>query len=190
MKISVEKSNGEISGKEREVEIAISINDSWKHQRARLHHDWLQNSYLTFLRAEAENLDHPEKCLTSHQNILEQLLIWEQKRLIFLKFIGNTVEALSPRQLLFVPPLDKMMNEDKEWLGPLIHALYLERSAIAEKVQLLTDAFCEIDKLVKELSLMLQSESAAKNGYGQKLLEKVLELSKQISALPYDIQII
>jgi hypothetical protein len=78
-------------------------NSDWNDLLAKLHHDWLQNRYLTFLKSWRDCLDDVEACGANREDVLEQLLQWESKRGAFSDLIGNAAEALSPRQFLHEP---------------------------------------------------------------------------------------
>ena len=165
------------------------MNEEWRHLRAKLHHDWLMNRYMTFLQAEMEVLNHPVGEIATRENVREQLLGWRRKRATLNKFIETTIDALSPRQLLLISPLNQLEKEDKEWLGALIHDLYLEKSGIEGPIAELRKIFLQTDELVTAISAMLALERDITIGLGDLLLNKIKVFSRLISELPYDVQI-
>ncbi len=165
-------------------------NDEWNNLRAKLHHDWLQNRYLTFLKSWKECFDNVETCGPNREDVLEQLLRWESKRSDFEKFIDNSIEALSPRQLLYAPPLNRMSEENKEWLGEVIHILYLSRTDIKNKVLELRSKVDEIDKIVYLIAHRLRDKIVAGESTGEKIVSTFIEFSKEISELPHEIQVV
>jgi hypothetical protein len=180
---------GERVATEREAEQSVISNTEWKHLRSKLHHDWLQNKYITFLRAEIAILNHPDHTGGAGKDILLQLHGWERKKGALLKFINNTSDSLSPKQLLTVPPLNKLNENDRQWLADIVHQIYLERSDIERQVNKLRDLYLEIDAVVTDLTDMLTGKRTVTPGLGSILLDKVVIFSTEISALPYDIQL-
>ncbi len=165
-------------------------NSEWKNLRAKLHHDWLQNRYLTFLKSWKECFDDIDACGPDREDVLKQILQWESKRESFNDLISNAEEALSPRQLLAEPPLDMMSDENKEWLGEVIHALYLARTGIKNKVLELKLKIDEIDKIVDSIAHGLKGERASDDSRGEKVISAFTDFSKKISELPHEIQVI
>ena len=165
-------------------------NEEWNNLRARLHHDWLQNRYLTYLKSWKECFDDIKACDSNTEDILEQLLQWKKKKEAFQTFINECETALSPRQLLYEPPLDKMSEEDKEWLGEVIHALYCARTGIADKVVRLQSMLHEVDKCVDIAAEKLQGENGIKDFTDEMLILAFSNFSKAISELRHEIQVV
>ncbi len=165
-------------------------NTEWNNLRSKLHHDWLQNRYLTFLKSWKECFDDIDTCGPDRNDILEQLLQWKKKRNIFKRLIDNAEEALSPRQLLYEPPLDRMSDENKEWLGEVIHALYLARTGIENKVLELRLKIDEIDKIVDSIAHALKGEMESDDSSGERIILLFSDFSKKISELPHEIQVV
>ncbi len=104
------------------------MNTDWNNLRAKLHHDWLQK-YFTLFDARAEEVHESIKGKRAvRADIFKQFAVWQTKEDDFKVLIEDTVDALSPKQLLDGHPLNHMSGENKTWLGELIHALYLERA--------------------------------------------------------------
>lgn len=162
----------------------------WNNLRSRLHHDWLQNRYLTFLKSWKECFDNVEKCGADRDDVLEQLLQWKKKREAFQTFFNECETALSPCQLLNEPPLNKMSDDNKEWLGEVIHALYCVRTGIREKIQSLQRDIDKVDEIVTAAEKRLKGEDEAKEVMGDKIISAFVDFSKEISALPHEIQVV
>lgn len=165
-------------------------NSDWNNLRARLHHDWLQNRYLTFLKSWKKCFDDIKACNSNTKDILEQLLQWKKKREAFQTLINECETALSPRQLLYEPPLDRMSEENKEWLGEVIHALYCARTGIADTVVRLQSMLYEVDKCVDTAAKRLRGENGIKDFTGEMLILAFSNFSKEISELPHEIQVV
>ena len=138
-------------------------NEEWNNLRAKLHHDWLQNRYLTFLESWKDCFDDVEKCGSERNDVLEQLLQWKNKKENFQILINECEEALSPQQLLNEPPLNTMSDDNKEGLGEVIHALFCERTGIKDKTVDLQRRIDEVDEIVKIAERGLRSENEATN---------------------------
>ncbi len=164
--------------------------EEWNNLRARLHHDWLQNRYLTFLKSWKECFVDIKACNSNTEDILEQLLQWKKKRDAFQTLINECETALSPRQLLYDPPLNSMSEENKEWLGEVIHALYCARTGIKDKILRLHSMLNEVDKCVDTAVKKLQGENGIKNFTGEMLILAFSNFSKEISELPHEIQVV
>ncbi len=165
-------------------------NSEWNKLRAKLHHDWLQNRYLTFLKSWKDCFDDVETCGPDRVDVLEQLLQWESKRGSFNDLISNAEEALSPRQLLYEPPIDRMSEENKEWLGDVIHALFCARTSIGNKMLELKLKMDEIDKIVDTITRALRGEMESDDSRGEKVISIFSDFSKEISELPHEIQVV
>lgn len=165
-------------------------NNEWNNLRAKLHHDWLQNRYLTFLKSWKDCFDDVEACGQEREDVLEQLLQWENKRNAFKRLIDNSEEALSPKQLLYEPPLNRMTEENKEWLGEVIHALFFARTGIKNKILELRAKMDEIDKIVDTIARVLRVEAKSTDSTGEKIISTFIEFSREISDLPHEIQVV
>ena len=166
-------------------------NDEWNNLRAKLHHDWLQNRYLTFLKSWKECFDNPAVCREDKEDVLDQLLQWKSKRDLFRDFLDCAEEALSPRQLLYKPPLEIMSEENKEWLGEVIHALFCSRTHIKDKVLQLQTAMNEIDSVIDNISYTLKKgEKTSENNSGERVITLFVNFSRAISQLPHEIQVV
>lgn len=173
----------------------MKISD-WNNLRARLHHDWLQNRYLTFLMARAEYLDNAivEKEQV-RADIIEQFIDWQNQKEDFEALINDTKDALSPAQIIDEYPLNRMSEENKAWLKEVVHALYLERTGIKGTAKKLKKNLNTISEFHALLSKIIKGEN---NGLRQKagnrpferFHKEVQEFSKMISSLPHEVQVV
>lgn len=156
----------------------------WNHLRSVLHHDWLQK-YITFLHARRDTLDEVSQGKAEwREDIKEQFLEWRGKAGLFKTLIDSCEEALSPRQLLNELPLSSMPQENKEWLGEVIHGLYLERTQIKTAAASLKTLLEAVDAAYENL-LGGRCDKGSPVGL---FIDKITELSKAISKLPHNIQ--
>lgn len=164
--------------------------DEWNKLRGKLNHDWLQNRYLTFLKAWILSCSDTARCSSENmEEISDQLGQWLQKRDLFVALIRNTENALSPRQLFESRPLCDMADDKKEWLGNLVHNLFISRTSIRHKIELLESMLLEVDKSV---DLAVQAFGKGDNNYklGENLNQSAMKLSRAITDLPRSIQVI
>lgn len=161
-------------------------NKEWSDLRSRLHHDWLQ-LYFPRLIVWREAIDATAQGKgILDVDISERFLEWREKRKMFSDFIESAEEALSPRQLLSEPPLSAMPPEDKKWLGEVIHHLYLERTAIRQKVSSLDTFLGGVNSAFEDI-VNRKSINTSPSGH---LSDSLTEFSQAISALPHSIQVV
>ena len=165
-------------------------NSDWNTLRAKLHHDWLQNRYLTFLKSWKECFDDAYACGLNRNEVLDQLLQWRCKRDAFMKLLDEAEDALSPRQLLYEPPLNRMSKENKEWLGEVIHALYCGRTGIKDKGAMLNSMMAGIDRAVDAAAQFLKSGEPKKHSPQSRIVPLFSDFSRKISELPHEIQVV
>ncbi len=164
----------------------------WSKLRAKLHHDWLQKSYRNFLEANLNFLNDPGLCLCQDEldDIIDQLLDWNTKQEKFQELIDGAEGALSPRQLMNEHPLVKMSQDDKQWLGDLVHCLYLERTNMVQIIDDICKTLGEVENLVSIAASHLRQKSGIASQNGDALLQKIIILSMQMSSLPHDINVV
>jgi hypothetical protein len=162
----------------------------WNNLRARLHHDWLQNRYLTFLESWKDCFDDVEKCGSNRNDVLKQLSQWKNKKETFQVLINECEMSLSPQQLLNEPPLDSMSDENKEWLGDVIHALFCERTGIKDKVLNLQRNINKVDDIVNAVEQMLSGKNETKGSMGERIISTFITFSRAISELPHEIPVV
>lgn len=162
------------------------LNQEWNNLRTRLHHDWLQNRFMTFLMS-LKNSSDPIKDI---DDVSEQLGDWRKKEAAFKTLIESAEDALSPRQLLDRYPLDAVPEESRIWLGGLIHSLYCQRTGIKESVLVLDSSISQINNAFNALLSALQSGKIPEQSESAKTYKIFSVFSAQISKLPHGIQVV
>lgn len=167
-------------------------NNEWNNLRAKLHHDWLQK-YFTLFDARADEMDVSIKGKRAvRSDIFKQFAVWQAKEQDFKVLVEETVDALSPKQLLDEYPLNRMSEENKAWLGELIHALYLERTKIKDKISELNVKFASISETHPILMRLLKGENdELRKRAGEqpikRFYEDLKEFSRMLSLLPHGV---
>lgn len=98
--------------------------------------------------------------------------------------------ALSPQQLLNEPPLNTMSDDNKEWLGEVIHALFCARTGIKDKTVNLQRKIDDIDGIVKIVERRLRGENETKGFMADEIISAFVDFSREISDLPHEIQVV
>ena len=114
----------------------------------------------------------------------------EKQKKDFQILINEYEDALSPQQLLNEPPFDIMSDENKEWLGEVIHALFCVRTGIKDKTLNLQRKIDDIDEMVKIVEQRLNEENEKKGVTGNEIISAFVDFSKEISELPHEIQVV
>lgn len=168
----------------------------WEKKRAKLHHDWLKNSYMMFLNARAESLDDAVKsCSAIREDVVEQFFEFKYRTIDLENLIDETVTSLSPAQLVEEYPLCNMDGDNKKWLAEVIHTLYCKRTGIEKKVEEIKFKLLSIKDLYNLLVLIVNGKSGGlleKAGEKPfiKLRFEIQELSMMITSLPHEVQIV
>lgn len=173
----------------------MKYND-WSNLRAKLHHDWLKNRYLTFLMARAEYLDN---IIESHKPVREdvsaQFIEFQNRVADFKSLIDAAVDSLSPAQLLDEYPLNRMSAENRKWLSEIVQVIYCERTGIKKEVVEMKEKL----NLIHDMHMLLSSLLKGKNGGLQekagrrpfmKYRFEMQEFSMMLASLPNKIQAI
>lgn len=169
--------------------------NKWNKLRTRLNHDWLQNSYITFLMARAEYIDRSLVTGSAiREDIVEQFVEFSHRKKELEKLIKNTVAALSPAQLLEEPPFTCMPEDDKRWLRMVVDILYRKRTGIEKKADELQTKLKSTANTHAVLAKILKHrEQKLMNLAGKELFKhfsiQIQELSRLISALPNKVQV-
>ena len=123
----------------------MCVPSAWQIRRSEFNHDWLSNKYLNslgaFLRRVAQHDADVERL---HEFIKEDLPQWHGNRPVAVGLVQSFETEMSPRSLLRRAPLACLDEGTKEWLGPLVHELWLARLRV---MQLAADALMSIERV-------------------------------------------
>jgi hypothetical protein len=105
----------------------------WQVRRREFNHDWLKNRFIVALNSWLRLLDGAiEDSILENSFLAEVLPQWEARRSEASDLIREFEKEMSPRTLLAEPPLSRCDGQTKQWLGELIHGLWLVRVAAKE----------------------------------------------------------
>jgi len=175
------------------------MHDDWQLMRKRLNHDWLKNKFLVahlngfIARLSASNPD-PAKL---KEFATQDWTTWGSHRKELAELIKSAEVALSPRQLLDQPPLSACNPETKDCLCKLVHALWLTRSSIRQKIASADVALKEADTHYKSLAPLLISTENIDLSLLRQSIEKFIKFDKAVAylsdcihQLPHSIQVV
>lgn len=121
---------------------------------------------------------------------------WMERRRQAENLLDRFEIEMSPRQLLQQPPLDRISYDTQEWLGPLVHALWLARHRVQTLLSRARLCLVSVDSAYSDLSNgvrktrtgdlpYLLARLAAFRGFR----EKLLSLSEALTAFPHRIMV-
>ncbi len=103
----------------------------WQKRRSAFNHDWMKNQYLQALDDWINLLDDKQEDKELERTFIsEKLPLWEENRGDIIWLYETFEVEMSPRVLFDEPFLVNADSNTKEWLGNLIHVIWLERYGI------------------------------------------------------------
>lgn len=163
------------------------MTSKWQLQRSRLNHDWLKNEYLKNLDGlivqmrTSRSLNAPME-----RQMRAYLSSWKRKYTEVEGLLNSAEIWLSPRSLFEREPLIHCSPENKAWLAPLIHGLWLFRYGVREKVaearQLLSEADQSHEHL--EAAVMRREPSSSVTVPLETFTDTLKRLSRLLSSFP------
>ena len=129
-----------------------SLTCGWQKRRSGFNHDWLKNEFLPALGRCANLLDERiEDEEFEREFPITGLSEWEQHREEAFALAEDFRLAMSPRVLLDRPPLCRIDQEVREWLGALTHELWLARYPVNRWIQRATAQASAADSAYNDL---------------------------------------
>ena len=163
------------------------MTSKWQLQRSRLNHDWLKNEYLKNLDGlivqmrTSRSLDVPME-----MQMRAYLTSWKRKRPELKDLLNSAENRLSPSSLFEREPLIHCSPENKAWLAPLIHGLWLLRYGVREKVAEGRQLQSEADQSHKQLegTVTRREPSGSIKVPLEAFTDTVKRLSRLLSSFP------
>lgn len=109
----------------------------------------------------------------------ERIAEWREKASGFRRLASQSECALSSAQWLQAEPLNRLPARDKEWLGALLHALFLHKADLPNKLVVLIGCIDEMDLIVARAV-----DNKLCGCAGVDLYDACCRLSRAISAIP------
>jgi len=107
----------------------------WQKRRGEFNHDWLKNQYLIALGSWSNLLDRRIMDPALERSFVSEILPqWENARLEAESLACDFERNMSPCTLLNAPPLSRLDDVTKDWLGRIIHQLWMHRCRVNEMV--------------------------------------------------------
>lgn len=145
----------------RKKEIVTEISD-WDIRRKKFNHDWLHNQ---FLRRFNDFIDQLQKSKSEKSKpelvrvsafLEKDFPAWKSQLQEAQWIVQSFEDCMSPQQLLSSSALNRCNDETREWLGHLLHGLWLSHYAVTEKSKESQKALIEVNKVYKILASELE----------------------------------
>jgi hypothetical protein len=170
----------------------------WQHRRGQFNHDWLKNQFLLALGNFINLLDDEienEKLETSFVRLV--LPQWEDHRGEVGRLLADFDQEMSPRTLFQQSPLAQCDQDTKEWLGDVVHTLWLVKNPIHDCVQEASTRLRDADEVYGRLQLELMKCSNTRSAPAMRPLRALFvefyrecqKLAKAIEQFPSDVRI-
>ena len=164
----------------------------WQTRHKKFNHDWLKYKFLNSFDNFIVQLQKERKPdLTGVSKFLaEDFPTWKSHRQDAQWIVESFEDKMSPQQLLNSIPLNRCNGETREWLGYLLHELWLSRYAVKEKSKECQEALKEVNNMYEILASELEQSTPigltkliALHPQFCELKEKYKILSKTLSIL-------
>jgi hypothetical protein len=170
----------------------------WQTRRSTFNHDWLKNRFIPALARFMNLLDDLVEDSEFERSFTTRILLeWEEHRSEALSLCLDFEREMSPRVLLDSPPLSYCDDETRQWLGNVIHALWLARYPvrdwIAEASASVSEADAAYDLLHSELIKFMYTQSVCTLYPLRQLfadfLRKCRKLANSIERFPSEVMV-
>lgn len=175
-----------------------SASQSWQKRRSEFNHDWLKNRYIPALAKCQNLLDGRIEDEEFEGSFLTRVFpLWERHRGEALAVIALYEQMMSPARLLDEPPLSRLRDGDKRWLGPLLHSSWLSRTRADELAAGAAEVVRQVDASYLRLKQLLGGLSADDSLADLRphaeqfshFRERLQELANVMSAFPRQINV-
>jgi hypothetical protein len=178
--------------------VTHSSSQSWQKRRSEFNHDWLKNQYIPALAKCQNLLDGRVEDEEFESSFLTRIFpLWERHRGEALAIITLYEQMMSPARLLDEPPLSRLREGDKRWLGPVLHACWLSRTRADELAAVAVEVVRQVDASYLRLRQSLgdrwaDDQLADLRPYAEQFAyfrERLQELANVVSAFPREINV-
>jgi len=144
---------------------------TWQKRRGDINHNWLKNRYLPALKSWLNLLDdkiiNPE---LENNFLITKFPQWQLHSKEVSNLAKDFESQMSPKILFDTPPLSNCDEDTKQWLGDLVHKLWLARYPVKTWIRDVLYWGDKTDDLYQELQKKLNEIQ------GDKTLDKLRPL--------------
>lgn len=170
----------------------------WQRRRSQFNHDWLKNRFLPALTKWANILAGEVEDQAFERTFSEQILPeWESQREEAMAICEAFENEMSPRRLVDRPPLSRCDESTKQWLGALVHQLWLARYPVSgwiaqatARVQATAAAYDRLQEGVRRRGRTTLSQSQEVRERFEDFRRRCQELAATMQALPSEIKVV
>ncbi|MCX6580745.1 MAG: hypothetical protein NT166_11240 [Candidatus Aminicenantes bacterium] len=170
--------------------------NNWQTDRGQLNHNWLQNGVLVALNHALGITAGTVRSQNVRQTLAEDIERWQERRHELPALLARFEDEMSPKIFFDREPLSNCTEEDRSWLLPITHDLWLQREKVKEKVdtamsayETATQSYSRLHSALEQLPEVPGNEDL---GPFQLLLQEFKTacetLSRAISAFPQGIR--
>ena len=110
----------------------------------------------------------------------EDFPAWESRRQDAQWIVESFEENMSPRRLFRYSPLNRYDDETQEWLGELVHELWLSRYSVKKKAQESQDALITVNKFYEKIMDELRLSKPGKINHPHLPTSSVLRIATDL----------
>lgn len=130
----------------------------WQKRRSEFNHDWLKNKYIPKLGAWMNLLDDRIEDVDLEKSYVTSILPdWEFHQNEALALPEDFESEMSPKVLFNGLPLSNCDQDTKQWLGELIHHLWLIRYSVSQLVHDASESAAKTNKTYNKLQNALKA---------------------------------
>lgn len=135
----------------------ITAPSDWQIRRSKFNHDWLKNKFLNSFNDFIEQLQKRDPDIARMSAFLEEdFPAWKLRQKEVQSIVQSFEDSMSPLRLLRCAPLNRCDVETQEWLGHLVHGLWLARYPVQRKAKQSQDALVAVNELYEKIAYELE----------------------------------
>jgi hypothetical protein len=170
----------------------------WQHRRGQFNHDWLKNQFLlalgNFINLLDDEIENEELETSFVPIVLPQ---WEDHRDEVASLLADFDQEMSPRTLFQSSPLAQCDQDTRQWLGDVVHTLWLVKNPVHECIKGASTRLREADQAYELLQRQLKDCSNTRSAPAMRPLRGLFvefyracqKLAKAIEQFPSDVRI-
>lgn len=171
----------------------------WQKRRSAFNHDWLKNRYMPALAKYLNLLDSRLEDRVFERSFVSNILPeWQKHRDEALALARDFEFEISPQRLFEAPPLSNCDEATKEWMGNLVHSLWLRRYPVRQWVLDAVEAAGQAEAAYQTLLTCLESCADTRSAEMTKpysaqfaaFRTRCQELANAVSKFPSEVKVI